>query len=225
MVTSILIPPSSFAARTKNIENKPVINERGSDIRPSTSGLYLSAGPDNKPAPKPHFAAIQQAPQKMAAAVIPDSLAPLPGSSRVTAKPPSKSRASMIPVPGVQTSKPPTPLPQIVEVQPQQMTLEMNEQIAALVKAEVAKELERQEKERLAREEEVRRERAEEAEVERRLSLDVKPEPLQDEDIPMEASGSTSTDQINDVLEDLLKHHRDLDNELRARLSVLERKV
>ena len=133
----------------------------------------------------------------------------------------------MIPVPGVQTSKPPTPLPSIVEVQPQPMPLEMNEQIAALVRAEVAKELERQERERLAKEEEVRKERAEEAEVERRLSLDVKPEPLQDEDIPMEAeaSGSTNTDQINSVLEDLLKHHRDLDNELRARLSTLERQV
>jgi len=107
------------------------------------------------------------------------------------------------------------------------MTLEMNEQIAALVKAEVAKELERQEKERLAREEEVRKERAEEAEVERRLSFDIKPEPPQDGDIPMEAepSGSANPDQINDVLEDLLKHHRDLDNELRARLSELERKV
>lgn len=132
----------------------------------------------------------------------------------------------MIPVPGIQTSKPPTPLPPIVEVQPQQMALEMNEQIAALVRAEVAKELERQERERQEREE-ARRERAEEAEVERRLSLDVKPEPLGDEDIPMEAeaSGSTNVDQINDVLEDLLKHHRDLDNELRARLSTLERKV
>ena len=133
----------------------------------------------------------------------------------------------MIPVPGAQTSKPPTPLPPVTEVQPEPMTLEMNEQIAALVRAEVAKELERQEKERFVREEEARKERAEEAEVERRLSFDVKPEPLQDDDIPMEveASGSASTDQINDVLEDLLKHHRDLDNELRARLSELERKV
>ena len=133
----------------------------------------------------------------------------------------------MIPVPGAQTSKPPTPLPTVTEVQPQPMTLEMNEHIAALVRAEVAKELERQEKERLAREEDVQKERAEEAEVERRLSLDVKPEPWQDSDVPMEpeASGSTSTDQINDVLEDLLKHHRDLDNELRTRLSELERKV
>ena len=133
----------------------------------------------------------------------------------------------MIPVPGAQTSKPPTPLPPILEVQPQPMTLEMNEQIAALVRAEVAKELERQERERLAREEEARRERAEEAEIERRLSIDVKPEPSQDEDVPMEpeASGSANPDQINDVLEDLLKHHRDLDNELRTRLTELERKV
>lgn len=132
----------------------------------------------------------------------------------------------MIPAPGVQTSKPPTPLPPVIEVQPQPMTLEMNEHIAALVKAEVAKELERQEKERLAKEEEARKERAEEAEVERRLSLDFKPEPSQD-DVPMEpeASGSAGTDQVNDVLEDLLKYHRDLDNELRARLSELERKV
>jgi kinesin family protein 22 len=137
----------------------------------------------------------------------------------------------MIPVSGAQSSKPPTPLPPVVEIQPQPMTLEMNEQIAALVRAEVAKELERQEKERLAKEEEVRKERAEEAEVERRLSLDVKldvkPEPSQDGDIPMEAeaSGSANPDQINDVLEDLLRHHRDLDAELRERLSELERKV
>lgn len=133
----------------------------------------------------------------------------------------------MIPVSGAQTTKPPTPLPPVIEVQPQPMTLEMNEQIAALVRAEVAKELERQEKERLAREEDVQKERAEEAEVERRLSFDLKPEPLQDDDVPMEAeaSGSANPDQINDVLEDLLKHHRDLDNELRARLSELERKV
>ena len=188
-------------------------------------------GLDNKPAPKPHFAAVQQAPQKMAAAVIPTALASneqaKAGPSRVTVKPPSRSRTSMIPVSGAQTSKPPTPLPPVTEVQPQPVTLEMNEQIAALVRAEVAKELERQEKERVAREEDTRKERAEEAEVERRLSLDVKPEPSQDSDVSMEpeASGSTNTDQINDVLEDLLKHHRDLDNELRARLSELERKV
>lgn len=133
----------------------------------------------------------------------------------------------MIPVPGAQSSKPPTSLPALIEVQPQPMTLEMNEQIAALVRAEVAKELERQEKERLVKEEETRKERAEEAEVERRLSFDVKPEPLQDGDIPMEleASGSTHPDQINDVLEDLLRHQRDLDAELRARVSELERKV
>lgn len=130
----------------------------------------------------------------------------------------------MIPVPGAQSSKPPTPLPPIIEAQPQPVTLEMNEQIAALVRAEVAKELERQEKERIAREEEIRKERAEEAEVERRLSLDVKPEPPQDDDTPMEteASGSANPDQINDVLEDLLKHHRGLDAELRARLAELE---
>ena len=133
----------------------------------------------------------------------------------------------MIPLPGVQTFKPPTPLPPVIEVQPRPMTLEMNEQIATLVRAEVAKELERQEKERLAKEEEVQKERAEEAEVERRLSLEVKPEPSQDGDTPMEteASVSANPDQINDVLDDLLKHHRDLDIELRARLSELERKV
>jgi len=133
----------------------------------------------------------------------------------------------MIPVPGTQSSKPPTPLPSLIEGQPQTMTLEMNEQIAALVRVEVAKELERQEKERLSKEEEVKKEHAEEAEVERRLSIDVKPEPLPDGDIPMEAeaSGSTGSDQINDVLEDLLRHQRDLDAELRARLSELERKV
>jgi kinesin family protein 22 len=65
---------TSFAVRTKNIENKPVVNERG---RASYSNSSHDIGvsktpPDNLPVPKPHFAAvaIQPPPPKPAPAIV-----------------------------------------------------------------------------------------------------------------------------------------------------------
>jgi kinesin family protein 22 len=48
-----MILPNSFAVRTKNVENKPVVNEY-----------------DMKPAPKPHFASHLPQPPKLAPAVL-----------------------------------------------------------------------------------------------------------------------------------------------------------
>ena len=81
----------SFAVHTKNIENKPVVNER-----------------DTRPIPKPHFAAVQQAPPRLAAAVlsIPSgssgggrpSIAPNPSAPNSR---PSSSSSSRVPRPSV----------------------------------------------------------------------------------------------------------------------------
>lgn len=63
----------SFAARTKSVENKPVVNERGvphyHSPRPT---IYVCI--DNRPAPKPHFAAVQQQAPRLAPAVLPSSI-------------------------------------------------------------------------------------------------------------------------------------------------------
>lgn len=52
----------NFAVRTKNVENKPVVHERSI-----------------APPPKPHFAAVQRAPPKLAAANLPTASAPPTG--------------------------------------------------------------------------------------------------------------------------------------------------
>lgn len=52
--------PSSFATRTRTIENRPFINERGGS-RPRVSYICVflkSSVADNRPIPKPHFAAL-----------------------------------------------------------------------------------------------------------------------------------------------------------------------
>ncbi|EIN08651.1 kinesin-domain-containing protein [Punctularia strigosozonata HHB-11173 SS5] len=60
----------NFAVRTKNVENKPVVNER-----------------DSRPAPKPHFAAVQQKAPKLAPAALPATIeaAPAPGPAATAA--------------------------------------------------------------------------------------------------------------------------------------------
>ncbi|KAI0087443.1 P-loop containing nucleoside triphosphate hydrolase protein [Irpex rosettiformis] len=144
----------NFAVRTKNIENKPVVNER-----------------DNRPPPKPHFAAVQQAPPKLAPAVLPNLAHNAPSSSRPSLAPlsrPSSSGSSRVPRPSIasysgvnrlsQTMLPP-PIPQS-QLQKATLTLtdkEIDERIAKAVEAEVARRLEERERER-TKEEAVRRE-------------------------------------------------------------------
>jgi kinesin family member 22 len=88
----------SFAVRTKNVENKPVVNERGKCTHqrlPSfISAHILYAATDNRPAPKPHFAAlaIQPPPAKLAPAVVQAISTAGSGSG------PSRPRISLVPV-------------------------------------------------------------------------------------------------------------------------------
>ena len=94
----------SFAVRTKNIENKPVVNEHGISSFPINlpSNAFC---PDNRPVPKPHFAAvaIQPAAPKPAPAIVQSIYTEGTGSgASITGAPAlSRSRHSMVPIPKV----------------------------------------------------------------------------------------------------------------------------
>ena len=94
---------NSFAVRTKNIENKPVVNERG-QFNPfiyfrqlnvlSTYYLLSFYRTDNRPVPKPHFAAVSiQPPAGKPAPAIVQAISTA-GSGSGTAR----GRASLVPV-------------------------------------------------------------------------------------------------------------------------------
>ncbi|KAG6819786.1 hypothetical protein H0H93_008701 [Arthromyces matolae] len=203
----------NFAVRTKNVENKPVINER-----------------DNRPAPKPHFAAvaIQPPPAKPAPAVI--QAISTAGSSSGAG--PRRSRQSLVPVsrvprasvsggyqpftlPGVRKGLPSFP-EQIKEEDASDRSgslglglteKEIDERISRAVEAEVARRLE--ERERQREKEEIER-RARETEAS--AILEPPQSPKKEQVLPA------------GVLTPLLKRHKDLDDELKARLQELERK-
>ncbi|EKM57950.1 uncharacterized protein PHACADRAFT_193079 [Phanerochaete carnosa HHB-10118-sp] len=144
----------NFAVHTKNIENKPVVNEK-----------------DNRPVPKPHFAALPAPPPKLAAAMLPISSSSSHGGrpslvSAPASRPSSSSSnvSSRVPRPSVggfgtasrlsQLMHPPAPSA------PKTVTLtdkEIDERIARAVEAEVARRLAEHANER-AREEATRRE-------------------------------------------------------------------
>ncbi|TFY80453.1 hypothetical protein EWM64_g3555 [Hericium alpestre] len=194
----------NFAVRTKNVENKPVVNER-----------------DNRPAPKPHFAAIQAPAPAGKPAALPAPIVAGP-SSRPSIIPAPRSGGSL---PGMPSRVPrgsaaggsgSAPYPGASKrresgigiVQSHRNSLntqlsekEIDERISKAVELEVARRLEAQERERLEEEERRARERAES-------------ESRQSEQ-PAIPSG---------LLTPLLKRHQDLDNELRRRLQDLEKK-
>ncbi|RXW20557.1 hypothetical protein EST38_g5299 [Candolleomyces aberdarensis] len=205
----------NFAVRTKNVENKPVINER-----------------DNRPAPKAHFSAPSNPPPigKPAPAV----LIPVSTTGTGSGAGPTRSRASLVPVVsrvprvsmGANQYQPfalagvgggGRRLTSIGEAQPERPGLtekDIDERISRAVEAEVARRLAEKEKEW---QEEQKRQQAElearaaaaaaEAEERRRSRT-----PEKDMSLP---SG---------VLTPILKKHRDLDDELKQRLLELEKK-
>lgn len=81
-----------------------MVNERG-EQQPYCRHQYNSrCTTDNRPAPKPHFAALQQAPPKLAAAVLPVASGSSSGSGRTSLAPvsrPSSSTGSRVPRPSV----------------------------------------------------------------------------------------------------------------------------
>ncbi|EGO03669.1 hypothetical protein SERLA73DRAFT_83760 [Serpula lacrymans var. lacrymans S7.3] len=199
----------NFAVRTKNVENRPVINER-----------------NNKPKPKPHFAAIQPPPPKLAPAVLqPVSTAgSSSGPSRQSLVPgPRQSLAGFSRVPRVSGFGigPSTSLPTrlrssggvaaVKEKEPGGMQLtdkDIDERIAKAVEMEVARRLEEREKERVKDEEERRAKEQAAAEQEKSASFDQRG----DQKLPP------------GILTPLLRKHRDLDDELKTRLEELEEK-
>ncbi|KAF9023337.1 kinesin-domain-containing protein [Hymenopellis radicata] len=186
----------NFATSAKDVENKPVINER-----------------DTRPPPKPHFAAL--APQ-----VAPLKPAILPAVQALkTGKHVPRSRTSLLPKPrpsnlGVAQYQPVASGSQsrdsILTDQDRSGSLappgltekEIDERIAKAVEAEVARRLEEKEKERLEK-------AAMSPGSGRHKSKSPKKEA---HSLPP------------GILTPLLKKHKDLDNELHARLKELEKK-
>ncbi|RDB30648.1 Kinesin-like protein KIF22 [Hypsizygus marmoreus] len=211
----------NFAVRTKNVENKPVINER-----------------DNRPAPKPHFAALaMQPPAPKPAPAIVQAISTSGSSSSVG---PIRSRSSLVPVSRVPrvssygaggNGYQPFALPggaagrrvfneKIKEEDSGDRSgslglgmteKEIDERISKAVEMEVARRLEERERAR-EREEEERRAKEREVDLQRPSSHAKPKSPKKEQSLP---SG---------VLTPLLKRHRDLDDELKNRLQELERK-
>ncbi|KAI0697020.1 P-loop containing nucleoside triphosphate hydrolase protein [Cytidiella melzeri] len=196
----------NFAVRTKNIENKPVVNER-----------------DNRLAPKPHFAAIQPAAPKLAVAVLPtllstaltsggrQSLAPIsrPSSSTGGLRVPRPFIASYSGSNRLSQMLPPPPIPQLQKATLALTDKEIDERIARAVEAEVARRLEEREKER-AREDEARRE------VEARRAAEEKAKERDALITDVNPSGAVTPN---------IQRQSELDGELKKRLEELEQKL
>ncbi|KAF5375666.1 hypothetical protein D9615_009354 [Tricholomella constricta] len=210
----------NFAVRTKNVENKPVVHER-----------------DNRPAPKPHFAAV--AIQPPAAKPAPAILQAISTAGSGSGAGPLRSRNSLVPVSRVPRVSmaggyQPFVLPgagaarrafseKIKEEDTSDRSgslgiglteKEIDERISKAVEAEVTRRLEERER---AREKEEQERRARELELESQRSSSStgrakSRSPRKEQTIP---SG---------VLTPLLKRHRDLDDELKSRLQELENK-
>ncbi|EPQ52051.1 kinesin-domain-containing protein [Gloeophyllum trabeum ATCC 11539] len=190
----------NFAVRTKNVENKPVVNER-----------------DNAPPPRRHFAAAPPPAPKLAPAALPPAFNSTAGHSRQSLAGPSRvprpsmamaGRPSIAPVHQKTRQRAQAPPPSTLVTLSES---EIDARIAKAVEAEVAR--------RLAAAEQARREEEEERSVEQELS--------RSEEGPS-VSGSTSMDSEkpipSGILTPLLKRHKDLDDELRQRLQDLEKK-
>ncbi|OAX36355.1 kinesin-domain-containing protein [Rhizopogon vinicolor AM-OR11-026] len=201
----------NFAVRTKNVENRPVVNER--DIRPQA---------------KPHFASIQAPPPKLAPAVLQPleavaglSRGPRPSIARVGPRAslagPSKSRVPRVSGIGVfgghrgrRPSAVPAPISEEGEAGGSSMVQltdkEIDERIARAVEAEVAR--------RLKEREEIALQEKENIALQDKLQEEREKEKLKEEDQRLPTG----------VLTPLMAKHRDLDDELRARLTELEEK-
>ncbi|KAF8813107.1 kinesin-like protein [Phlegmacium glaucopus] len=214
----------NFAVRTKNVENRPVINER-----------------DNRIVPKPHFAAlpIQPPPARLAPAIVQAISTAGSGTSR--------PRTSLVPVSrshrmssfgggngyqafgvnGLRTGLGVNE--KILESESNRsgnlgfaMTeKDIDERISKAVEAAVEAEVAR----RLAERE---RERAERERAEREQAEQMRPSEAQMTDSRITQSRSRSPDKEHSipsgVLTPLLKRHRELDDELKSRLQELEQK-
>ncbi|KAH7919038.1 kinesin-domain-containing protein [Leucogyrophana mollusca] len=235
----------NFAVRTKNVENKPVVNER--DLRPQ---------------PKPHFAAARPVPQaaKLAPAVLqPIQIQGTASSSSSDGPGMGRTRASLagagvvgVGAGGMGGRSRPSRLPRVSAIgvggsgmgmgmgmgsamgsgsgsgvgagMLQLTDREIDERIARAVEVEVARRLKEREDEY-----EREREREREKEEQRRADEDFEKQRLRDE---LEQHRMLAeSDKQRDVDDHHLSsddhassRHRDLDDELKARLTELEEK-
>ncbi|KAF8887574.1 kinesin-like protein [Infundibulicybe gibba] len=204
----------NFAVRTKNVENKPVINER-----------------DNRPAPKPHFAAVAiQPPAAKPAPAIVQAISTVGAGS---GSGPLRSRTSLLPtsrvprisafggaggfqpfvVPGASRRS------NVEAIQEERSgglmvgltEKEIDERISRAVEMEVTRRLEEREQQR-RQEEQERQARESQAGIPMQEARRSRSPTMEQQTLP---SG---------VLTPLLKRHRDLDDELKTRLQELEEK-
>ncbi|KAJ7735754.1 kinesin-like protein [Mycena metata] len=200
----------NFAVRTKNIENKPVVNER--DIRPPLAPKMNLALVPPAPAPKPR-----------------ESLATRPGvGARPSLVPRPASRTSTFglglggvgaPLSRVSSINATGALVKKEEAAPPGLTeAEIDARISRAVEAEVARRLEERERER-----EKEREAEMAAAAQAGSSRAKSPKPRKDRD-GSSRSPKAKGRELPPGLTPLLKRHKDLDNELQARLQELERK-
>ncbi|KAK7044906.1 kinesin-like protein [Favolaschia claudopus] len=188
----------NFAVRTKNIENKPVVNER--DVRPPQPVKLDLANPP-VPAPKP-VAAVGTRPGAR------PSLVPRPtGAGAYQSSSRAESRLSMVGRGATSAA--------LEKMPPGLSEAEIDARIAKAVEAEVARRMEEKEKERQRElEEEKERERAKEKEAGSSRQRTKSPK----------RSPKTKARDLPAGLTPLLKRHKDLDDELQSRLAELERK-
>ncbi|KAF8623194.1 hypothetical protein AX17_007517 [Amanita inopinata Kibby_2008] len=215
----------NFAVRTKNVENKPVVNER-----------------DNRPQPKPHFAAVTVQPPPLKAATAIMQAAATAGKPTAV---PARGRPSLVPVSrmprasaigtvngyqpfavngnnGSLNKRGGSRLPgEKVDESDNSGSVgfmltekEIDERISKIVEAEVARRLEERLKEK-ERDEEERRKKEEAQRLEASSSSLTRSPSKRDQDRSLPSG----------ILTPLLMKHRDLDNELRSRLKELERKL
>ncbi|KAJ7204506.1 kinesin-like protein [Mycena pura] len=195
----------NFAVRTKNIENKPVVNERDVHL-PQPLKIDFAQLPAPLPASKP--VTTLPAPSRAGARL---SLVPRP-AARVSGFGFQGSRLSIV---GNADTAP--LLAKTLEKAPLGLSEEeIDARISRAVEAEVARRLEEREKE-MEREQEQQRQRERELENERERQM---AGPSQHKS----GSPKVKKQEFSRALSSLLKHHKDLDDGLEARLKQLERK-
>ncbi|KAF8169839.1 P-loop containing nucleoside triphosphate hydrolase protein [Mycena galopus ATCC 62051] len=187
----------NFASRTKNIENKPVVNEK--DVRPPPPPPKVE--PVLAPAPKP----VSTAPSRPGAR---PSLVPRPTGARVSSFGLPMANASASAAPSRAESR--ISVVEKEKIPPGLSEAEIDARIARAVEAEVARRLEEKERERELELEKEREKEKEAGSSKRTKSPKRSPKP--------------KTRELPPGLSPLLKRHRDLDDELQARLAELERK-
>ncbi|KAJ6557848.1 P-loop containing nucleoside triphosphate hydrolase protein [Mycena capillaripes] len=203
----------NFAVRTKNIENKPVVNER--DIRPPQSKIDLV---------QPPLPVLGLAAKPVAAPMRPGgrpSLVPRPaprasafglgGVLRPSGRMSVNGTEAFVQKENLMAKE-----KEKEKVPPGLSEAEIDARIARAVEAEVARRLEERERER-EKELELEREKEKEAGSSRHRTKSPKKNSVSH-------SPKTKARELPPGLSPLLKRHKDLDDELQARLAELERK-